>query len=217
MSDLTQAITVGPYRTPCFDGWERAKQHRRFLRQLAKRRLIRLVDSAGHLLDVDAVFKGQIHFKHWCVDPHDAHVILEQIEMESRSRKEERRMAEEQVKKAAEERAKAAAAERKRKAEERKARSVELKAADLWTHPRYKTLKAARADGWYRLKDCEYGGEQISLKGQSIVRNPRLARSRTWWKEAGYSVKPGEQPHTRRYGPAGWYDAWRDDQVQPNC
>lgn len=66
--DLTQAIAVGPYPAPCFDGWQSEKEHRRFLRHLALDRIIRLVDSAGNALNVDGVFKGVIHYKLWYVD-----------------------------------------------------------------------------------------------------------------------------------------------------
>jgi hypothetical protein len=85
----------------------------------------------------------------------------------------------------------------------------------LWTHTQYKTLKAALADGWHPLKEHEYGGEQISLKGHTLVRNPKVAWSKTWWGEKGYTVKAGEQPHGQKAGEHGWYDVYREDQVEP--
>lgn len=217
MSNLKQAIAVGQYPAPCFDapGEPKEKQHRRFLRGLAQQGMIRLVDSAGYALDVNAVVKGAIHYKEWHVDAQGAQVILEQIEIETVRQNEVRRLAalarEEEERRTSEEQE----ADRRRNAEERKARRAELKAAGSWTHPRYRTLKAARADGWHRLKKDEYGGEQISLKGHTLVRNPKVAQSKTWWEAAGYSVKPGEQPHAQRTGQYVVYDVYRDDQVEP--
>lgn len=209
MSELKQAIAVGPYPAPCFDEtWDsKERQHRRFLRRLAEQGKIRMVDSAGNALDVNAVFKGVIHYKDWHVDDQDAQVILEQIEVETARRQAEREEVEQAAKKQAE-------AEKKRKAEERKTRCVELKAAGLWSNPHYKTLKAALADGWQRLKDHEYGGEQMSLKGHMLARNPKVARSMTWWREAGFAIKPDERPHGQKFGEHGWYDVYRDDQVE---
>ena len=40
----------------------------------------------------------------------------------------------------------------------------------------YMTLKAARADGWHERKDDEVGGEEITLKGHTLVRNTKLLR-----------------------------------------
>jgi hypothetical protein len=62
-------------------------------------------------------------------------------------------------------------ADRKRQAEERKARRAELKVAGLWIHPRYETLRAALADRWHRRRHGEVGGEEITLKGHTLVRN----------------------------------------------
>ena len=95
MSDLRQAVAVGQYPASCFDdpGEPRQKQHRRFLRRLGQQGIIRLVDSSGNALDVNAVFKGAIHYKDWHVDAHDAQVILDQIEVETARRKKERRQA----------------------------------------------------------------------------------------------------------------------------
>ena len=218
MSVLKQAIGVGPYPAPCFDdpSEPKEKQHRRFLRRLAQQGTIRLLDSKGNALDLSAVVMGAIHYKGWHVDAHDAQVILEQIENEAARLEEERRKAEEVRRELEKKAANEWAVEMKKRAVERKARRAELKAAGLWSHPLYKTLKAARVDGWHRPKDDEYGGEQINLKGHALVRNPKVAQSKTWWGEAGYSVKPGEQPHAQRTGQYVVYDVYRDDQVEPS-
>jgi hypothetical protein len=115
---------------------------------------------------------GAVHYKAWHVDPRDAQVILEGIKMEADRLKTNRQKLAEQEREAAEERA----AERKRRAERRKARYAELKAAGLWTHPQYKTLKAACADGWHPRREGEVGGEQIMLKGHTFVRNTKKKR-----------------------------------------
>lgn len=75
---------------------------------------------------------------------------------------------------------------------------------------RYKTLKAAYADGWDDLKPCEYGGEQIVLKGHTLVKNPKRARSKKEWGYKGYEVMPGEKPHAR----FSWWSVYREDQVR---
>ncbi len=75
---------------------------------------------------------------------------------------------------------------------------------------RYKTMKAAYADGWKDLKPCEYGGEQIVLKGHTLVKNPKRARSKKEWGYKGYEVKPDEKPHAR----FSWWSVYREDQVR---
>ena len=46
-----------------------------------------------------------------------------------------------------------------------------LEVAGQWSHPLYRTLKAARADGWHPRRADEVGGEEITMKGHTLVRN----------------------------------------------
>ena len=83
----------------------------------------------------------------------------------------------------------------------------------------YKTLKAARADGFDDIKKDEYGGEQISLKGHSLVRNPKLAVSETEWGRRGYNIRNDAPPHALLCRSVNshmvTYYVYRDDQVVP--
>lgn len=89
-------------------------------------------------------------------------------------------------------------------------RNVHRLAVSSQITERYKTLKAAYADGWKDLKPCEYGGEQIALKGHTLVKNPKRARSKKEWGYEGYEVKPDEKPHAR----FSWWGVYREDQVR---
>lgn len=163
MGILQEAIGVGEYPAKCFEEPNAKYQHRRFLRMLANGGTIRLLDSAGVLLDLESVMKGGAHFNHWYVTPHDAQVIVQNVEEETA-----------RVKKAHEQKRKEAKEQERQREQNEEAWREEvakLKAAGLWTHPSYKTLKAAYADGWRERRDGEVGGEEISLKGHDLVRN----------------------------------------------
>lgn len=64
--------------------------------------------------------------------------------------------------------------ERALKAEARAKDIARLKAAGLWKHPIYPNLKAAYADGWRKRQEDEIDGEEITIKGQLLVRNTTL-------------------------------------------
>jgi hypothetical protein len=70
--------------------------------------------------------------------------------------------------------------EKKERAAMRREEVAQLKAAGLWHHPLYKTLKAARADGWHKPRNTnreeECGGEEMTLKGHTLVRNTKIRR-----------------------------------------
>ena len=184
MAHLTLALSVGGYPAPCFGGCGAEEEHRRFLRQLATLGKIRLLDSTGSPLNLKAAMNGAVHYRHWYVDQHDAQVITEALEAETKrveaqtkKRQEEEAQKQEQAKK-----------EREERQRERKKRVAELKAAGLWNHPVYKTLKAARADGWHEPKSNEYDGEEIAFKGHTLVRNTKLREPEPWVKRYVYKA-----------------------------
>lgn len=84
----------------------------------------------------------------------------------------------------------------------------------------FRTIKEARAAGFRDVRPYDYGGEQITVKGHRLVRNPQRAKSATEWGREGYVVAEGQKPHaerfTRAHKKAQWYDVYRSDQVQPN-
>jgi hypothetical protein len=81
----------------------------------------------------------------------------------------------------------------------------------------YKTLKAAKADGFHKPKAWEYGGELLRLKNHTLVRNPKEAVSRHKWSARGYRIKTGATPHANQShhvaGRTKKYPVYRDDQV----
>ena len=84
----------------------------------------------------------------------------------------------------------------------------------------YNTLKAAREAGFRERKDWEYGGEEITIKGRLLVRNPKEAHSQSQWSNLGFRVRKGAEPHCRRsvhlqVGGHVTYDVYREDQVEP--
>lgn len=83
------------------------------------------------------------------------------------------------------------------------------------TNERYKTLKAAYADGWVDPLPADYGEEQMALKGHTLIKNPKRALSRTAWRKLGCEVKPGEQPHANIWGGFDVCNLYREDQVRP--
>src|SRR6266404_1097013 len=78
----------------------------------------------------------------------------------------------------------------------------------------FNTIKAAKQVGFRERKDWEYGGEEITVKGRLLVRNPKEALSQTEWSKRGYRVRRDAQPHSYRYGFTGQrrvtYDVYRD-------
>ncbi|MGE3408249.1 MAG: hypothetical protein AB7I37_15635 [Pirellulales bacterium] len=79
-----------------------------------------------------------------------------------------------------------------------------------------KTKKAARQAGYHQIKSYEYGGHQIVVKGSVFVKEPKVAKSKTEWSRLGFRIRKGEQPHSFRYSRTpGYYDVFRDDQIEP--
>jgi hypothetical protein len=86
--------------------------------------------------------------------------------------------------------------------------------------PVFKTIKEALQTGFRQRKDWEYGGEEITVKGRLLVRNPKGALSQTEWSKRGYRVRNDAKPHSQRsfYSTERGhltYDVYREDQVEP--
>lgn len=62
----------------------------------------------------------------------------------------------------------------------------------------FRTIKAAEAAGFHRLKDYEHGGEQITVKGVLLGRHTQFASSTTAWRCSGRKVISGSVPHAIR-------------------
>jgi RNase P/RNase MRP subunit p29 len=80
-------------------------------------------------------------------------------------------------------------------------------------------IKAAMQVGFRERKGWEYGGEEITVKGRLLVRNPIEAVSKTEWSKRGYRVRQDAQPHCYRsihFTGRGsvTYAVYRDDQVE---
>jgi hypothetical protein len=160
MNHLHKAIDVGEYPGKCSHGSEARKSHRRFLRQLAGQGVISLLGASGTPHDLDAIKTGAIHFELWYVTLDDAKVIVDKVADEAGRSEDELRQSPEQSNTNAIE-----------TSEARNKRKADFMAAGLWTHPKYKTLKDARADGWHKPREDEIGGEELTLKGHTLVRN----------------------------------------------
>jgi hypothetical protein len=82
----------------------------------------------------------------------------------------------------------------------------------------FKNIKEAKAAGYSEIRDYQYGGTQINIKGHRLVKDPKEAISKTAWKEAGFQLKADQAniPHTQRHRtyPSMWYGVYRDDQVE---
>ena len=79
------------------------------------------------------------------------------------------------------------------------------------------TIKAAKSNGWRDLRKYEYGGQQTTLKGHILVKDPRVAQSRTAWSRQGRVVKAGEVPHAlRHFYPrvSVRFEVFREDQTE---
>jgi hypothetical protein len=84
----------------------------------------------------------------------------------------------------------------------------------------YATIKAAAEAGFCKRKDHEYGGEEITVKGRLLVRDPKEAYSTTEWSKRGYRLRKGAQPHCLRSARIAdrkkvTYAVYREDQVEP--
>ncbi len=168
MSALRKAISVGEYPAKCFQGSEPDKDHCRFLRTLANGCVIRLLDAEGNPFDLESVRNGTAHFDRWFVTEHDVQVIELKIEEETvrvNANVQEKLLQQEEQER-----------QEREEAERRKWQRAELKAAGLWDHPQYKTLKSAYADGWHKRKKNEDGGEEITFRGRTLVRNTKRIR-----------------------------------------
>ena len=67
----------------------------------------------------------------------------------------------------------------------------------------FRSIKAAEAAGFRRMKAWEYGGYQITVKGTLLVKSSLTAQSETAWKRVGRKVIPGSTPHTFRSARVG--------------
>jgi hypothetical protein len=84
----------------------------------------------------------------------------------------------------------------------------------------YPTVEDALAAGFrYKRKD-DYGGEEIVIKGRTLVRGAAQAQSRAAWKRVGFRVKEGAEPHAvisrllEFAGKTMKYGVYREDQVE---
>jgi len=215
MSKLIKAIATGEYPAKCFQcGREAEKDHRRFLRTLANKGVVLLVDEAGDPLDLESVRNGTVHFDMWFVSEHDAQVIEEAIGKEAvRLGAEKQRKVQEELERAEEKRK-----QKLQHAEEQRKRTAELVAAGQWFHPKYRTLREAYADGWHTRKEDEIGGDEITLKGYTLVRNTTFVRyvykstlKKTYGltpamiEELGEPDKLCDNPHWKSGPPANLY------------
>jgi hypothetical protein len=62
----------------------------------------------------------------------------------------------------------------------------------------FRTIKAAESAGFHRMKNYEYGGEQITVKGVFLGRHTHFAESATAWRRSGFKVISGSKPHALR-------------------
>lgn len=62
----------------------------------------------------------------------------------------------------------------------------------------FRTIKSAEAAGFHRMKNYEYGGEQITVKGVLLGRHTQFAQSETAWRFWGRKVISGSKPHPVR-------------------
>lgn len=205
---MVKALSVGKYPAACFTGWEPEKDHRRFLRRLAKEERIRLRDSVGNVYEIKALENGTAHFDDWYVDEQDALVIQQEIEEEATRlahEQEARQMAHAEQQE-----------EKRRKAAAKKKRVAELKGAGMWDHPAYRTIYDAYADGWHNPSEDECGGEIMVIRGRTLVRNTESVKyvykstlSRVYGmtpsmiRELGQPDKTCENPHWK----SGPYEA----------
>jgi hypothetical protein len=84
----------------------------------------------------------------------------------------------------------------------------------------FETIKAANEAGFRERKKWEYGGEEITVKGRLLVRNPREAISKSAWSKQGFCVPRDAEPHSDRFayfegGGNRHYPVYREDQVAP--
>jgi hypothetical protein len=66
-----------------------------------------------------------------------------------------------------------------------------------------RTLEEAHAAGYRERKDWEYGGEEITVKGELLVKGAKEAISETAWRKHGMRIKRGPQPHATCFGRVG--------------
>jgi hypothetical protein len=84
----------------------------------------------------------------------------------------------------------------------------------------FETIRAAKEAGFRQRKEWEYGGEEITVKGRLLVRDPEAALSRTEWSRQGFRVCRDAEPHAHRFayferGGHRHYPVYREDQVIP--
>ena len=88
------------------------------------------------------------------------------------------------------------------------------------TNP-YPTVQAALAAGFCHKRKDDYAGEEIVVKGRTLVRGATQALSRAAWSRRGFRVKEGAEPHAVIFrevlcaGKAVKYGVYREDQVEP--
>ena len=86
-----------------------------------------------------------------------------------------------------------------------------------------KTLKQAKSLGFIEKSILHYDGEELLLKGHTLIRNPAVALSETAWKKLDRNILPDQidNPHCK----FSWYPncakrviypAYRENQTYPN-
>jgi hypothetical protein len=79
----------------------------------------------------------------------------------------------------------------------------------------YKSMAAARRDGFVEWRSQLYGGLYVEVRGRLFVLGASEARSRTAWENSGYRVRDGEKPHaTKSARRIGTWNVYREDQVE---
>lgn len=185
-NSIQRVTDVGEYPAKCFYGLEEKPRrlHRRFVLRLAVNGAIRLLDIDGNPHNLPElvtpnyyIHNRKVDADQWYVTHEDAAHILDQIVLESvrveRLKEEEIKRKEEELKREQEEIIAIAAAKAAAKAAKQKEKQM-LIASGLWNKSQYKSLKEAYADGWHERKEDEIGGEEITIKGHTLVRNTTM-------------------------------------------
>jgi hypothetical protein len=90
------------------------------------------------------------------------------------------------------------------------------------TTTEFRTIKAAQLAGYKERRHYEYGGEEIVVKGKTLVRGAHVAQPSRSWRYAGRVVREDAQPHSYRgaanstcYGDGIFYEypIFREDQT----
>ena len=83
----------------------------------------------------------------------------------------------------------------------------------------FKSVAAAKRDGYIDLKPWLYGDDFIEVRGRILIKDPLEALSKSAWRSRGCCLKVNQEPHatiTRRVDAARkavTYHVYRIDQV----